>query len=109
MPCRPPSRRARGTSTGHADRRGTTMGRHAQKRGRSGLAGRPALLGGLAALLVAVIAAGLVWWVSGADASADGSACTTQQTVRVTVAPEVGPLVQQLLADAQEITGDGCA
>jgi Ca-activated chloride channel family protein len=86
------------------------MGRHAHNRARAGIARRPALLGGIAVLLVAVVAAGLLWWVSrDDDAAADGTACSDRQTVRVTVAPEVGPLVQQLLADPQSLGDGACA
>jgi len=87
------------------------MGRHASTSARSGIAARPALLGGLAVLLVAVLAAGLViWWVGrDDDAAADSAGCTGQQTVRVTVAPEVGALAQQLLAQPQPLGGDACA
>src|SRR3954447_8607567 len=83
------------------------MGRHAQRRASSGIAARPALLAGFAVLLIAVVAAGLVWWRAGNDdALADGTSC--QQTVRVTVAPEVGPLVQRLLDQPLSLGDDTC-
>ncbi|MBB3676937.1 substrate-binding domain-containing protein [Modestobacter versicolor] len=90
------------------------MGRHASqrahRRARTGLAGRPALLGGLAVLLVAVLAAGLVWWTSrDDDAVADAPGCADEQTVRVTVAPEVESLVRELLAEPPSLGGDSCA
>src|SRR3954454_5763181 len=83
------------------------MGRHAQRRAHSGIAARPALLAGFAVLLIAVVAAGLVWWHAGSDdALADGTSC--QQTVRVTVAPEVGRLVQRLLDQPLPLGDDTC-
>jgi VWA domain-containing protein len=85
------------------------MGRHASTPSRSGIAGRPALLGGLAVLLVAAIGLGLVWWRSGDDDSAATADCSDRQTVRVTVAPEVGPLVEQLLAEPASLGGGACA
>jgi Ca-activated chloride channel homolog len=71
------------------------MGRHASSRDRTGLAGRPALLVTLAVLLVAALALGVTWWAT-ADSDAAASDCR-QQTVRVTVAPEVGELATDLL------------
>jgi Ca-activated chloride channel family protein len=87
------------------------MGRHASTRARYRIAGRPALLSGLSALVVAVVAAGLVvWWVGrDGDAAAEGSSCTDRQTVRVTVAPEVGALAKQVLAKPQPLEGGSCA
>ncbi|CCH85988.1 conserved protein of unknown function; putative vWA domain [Modestobacter italicus] len=85
------------------------MGRHASTPSRSGIAGRPALLGGLAVLLVAAIGLGVVWWRSGDDGTADAATCSDRQTVRVTVAPEVGPLVERLLADPAPLGGGACA
>ncbi|WP_369141244.1 VWA domain-containing protein [Modestobacter versicolor] len=87
------------------------MGRHAshsRARARSGLAGRPALLGGLAVLLVAVLAAGLLWWTSRED-DAVAVGCTDEQTVRVTVAPEAESLVGGLLAEPTALDEDSCA
>ncbi|MCW2510351.1 MAG: uncharacterized protein JWP68_3499 [Modestobacter sp.] len=86
------------------------MGRHASPRARSRIVSRPALLAGLALLLVAVVAAGLVWGMPGGDdAAADATTCSDEQTVRVTVAPEVGPLVQQLLKEPQSLGNGVCA
>jgi Ca-activated chloride channel family protein len=84
------------------------MGRHASTPSRSGIAGRPALLGGLAVLLVAALGLGLLWWQTGDD-TADAADCGDRQTVRVTVAPEVGPLVEQLLARPTQLGGGACA
>ncbi len=96
--------------TSHTDG-DTQMGRHAshsRARARSGLAGRPALLGGLAVLLVAVLAAGLLWWTSRED-DAVAVGCTDEQTVRVTVAPEAESLVGGLLAEPTALDEDSCA
>src|SRR5215203_5751488 len=89
-------------------RRRSQMGRHASTPSRSGIAGRPALLGGLAVLLVAAIGLGLVWWRSGDDDTAAAADCSDRQTVRVTVAPEVGPLVEQLLSEPASLGGGAC-
>ncbi|MGY5882483.1 VWA domain-containing protein [Modestobacter lacusdianchii] len=91
------------------------MGRHAHPRAharaRSRTSGRrPALLAGLSALLVAVVVAALVWWVSGRDGStAEAAECADPQTVRVTVAPELGPLAEQLLSDPLPLDDSACA
>ncbi|MGY1856645.1 substrate-binding domain-containing protein [Modestobacter sp. SYSU DS0290] len=86
------------------------MGRHARTRAGSGLPARPALLAGLAALLVVVIGGGLlIWGLSGSGDSASAEGCEDQQTVQVAVAPEVGDLVQELLADPLELGDGGCA
>ena len=82
------------------------MGRHTTTRSR---APRPPLLAGLAVLLVAVVAGSLVWWVrTDGDDVAAGS-CSDRQTVRVTVAPEVGALAEQLLAEPQPLGDGSCA
>src|SRR3954467_8663684 len=106
--------RARAPARGENDRRRSQMGRHASHRApgraRSGLAGRPVLLGGLAVLLVAVLAVGLVWFTSRGEAAGAGAAGRTrQQTVRVTVAPEVESLARELLAEPAPLDGDSCA
>ncbi|MGY1840885.1 MULTISPECIES: VWA domain-containing protein [unclassified Modestobacter] len=86
------------------------MGRHAQTRAGSGLPARPALLAGLAALLVVVIGGGLlIWGQSGSGDPAAAGGCEDEQTVRVAVAPEVGDLVGQLLAEPIELADGGCA
>jgi Ca-activated chloride channel homolog len=85
------------------------MGRHASHRApSSGFARRPALLGGLAVVLVAVLALSVAWWVTGPDDDAAVAGCQ-EQTVRVTVAPEVGALVEQLLAEPAELSEGVCA
>ena len=86
------------------------MGRHASTSANARITGRPATIAGLAVLLVAVVVAAIIWWPSGDDdAAADSSGCGDQPTVRVTVAPEVGPLVEELLADPIALDGDACA
>ena len=86
------------------------MGRHASTSASARITGRSATFAGLAVLLVAVVVAAIIWWPSGDDdAAADSSGCGDQQTVRVTVAPEVGPLVEKLLAEPIGLDGDACA
>ena len=85
------------------------MGRHASTRARTGVAGRPALFAGLALLLVALLVVGGIWWSGREDASAEAAGCSDEQTVRVTVAPEVGALVEQLLAEPLTLDGGACA
>ncbi|WP_254920874.1 VWA domain-containing protein [Blastococcus mobilis] len=59
----------------------------------------------IAAGVVAVllVVGGLVWWLTAAEA------CETRRTVGVTVAPELGGLVEELLADPIELDGGVCA
>ncbi|MFQ1003284.1 VWA domain-containing protein [Modestobacter sp. SSW1-42] len=88
------------------------MGRHAHTRARSDRRTRPALLAGLAALVVAVVVAGLVWWTSGDDAAtptAQAGSCTDRRTVPVTVAPELGALAGTLLGQPLDLGGGACA
>jgi hypothetical protein len=83
------------------------MGRHADTRAGTSNA-RPALVAGVAALALVVVAGLLVWWFAGRGGDSDIAAadCTV---VRVTVAPELGSLVEDLLADPQPLDGSGCA
>ena len=86
------------------------MGRHASTRARSGAPSRAALLAGLAVLVVALLVVGLVWWSSDDDAaSADAADCGERTTVRVSVAPELGTLVQRLLDEPLELRDGTCA
>ena len=88
------------------------MGRHAHTRARPDRRTRPALLAGLAALVVAVVVAGLVWWTSGDDEvgpAARAGGCTDSRTVPVTVAPELGALAGQLLAQPLDLGDGACA
>jgi Ca-activated chloride channel family protein len=84
------------------------MGRHASHRARSGIAGRSALIAGLAVVLVAVLALSVTWWLTGDDDDAAEASCQ-EQTVRVTVAPEVGALVEEVLAEPAELSAGVCA
>src|SRR3712207_7120388 len=84
------------------------MGRHATPRARSGTAGRSALIAGLAVVLVAVLALSVTWWLTGDDDDAAEASCQ-EQTVRVTVAPEVGALVEEVLAEPAELSPGVCA
>src|SRR3954454_23828383 len=78
------------------------MGRHADP---TAPRRRPAPVVLIAAGLVAVLlAGGLVWWlVSGGDE------CATRKAVDVTVAPELGTVAEELLAEPLPLSGDACA
>ncbi|MGY1735290.1 VWA domain-containing protein [Geodermatophilus sp. SYSU D00684] len=60
----------------------------------------------VALVVVALVAGGVVWWLAGSGSS-DG--CDTTRTVRVTVAPELGDVAQDLLAEPQDLGGGACA
>ena len=82
------------------------MGRHATARA----ARRSAPLAVLAAVLVLGVAATLlVLWRSGGDDGAQAATCTDRRTVPVTVAPEVAPVVADLLSRPQSLGGGSCA
>jgi hypothetical protein len=59
-----------------------------------------------AGLVLLLLAGGLVWWLARAGAAEE---CATRQTVAVTVAPELGELAQQLLADPIALADGVCA
>ncbi len=68
---------------------------------------RPAPVALVVALVVlALVAGGLVWWLS---AGSGGSDCEETRTVRVAVAPELGAVAQELLAEPQDLGGGACA
>lgn len=68
---------------------------------------RPAPVALLVALVVlALVAGGLVWWLS---AGSGGGDCDQQRTVRVAVAPELGTVAQELLGEPQDLGGGACA
>jgi hypothetical protein len=77
------------------------MGRHADPTAPRRSAPLALIAAGVVALLVA---GGLVWWLTGS-----GDACDTRQAVGVTVAPELGELAGELLADPIELEGGVCA
>jgi hypothetical protein len=78
------------------------MGRHADPTARRGPAPTVALLA--AGLVVVLLAGGLAWWLSGSDGE-----CEEQTAVAVTVAPELGELTEQLLADPLPLDDGSCA
>lgn len=77
------------------------MGRHADP---TAPRRRPTPVFIAAGTVVALLAAGLVWWLAGSD-----GACGSRQTVRVTVAPELGALATHLLAAPIPLSDDACA
>jgi Ca-activated chloride channel family protein len=86
------------------------MGRHTRTPARPGTASRPALLAGLAVVVAAALVAGVAWFVSGPeDGTAEAAGCEETETVRVTVAPELGTLVRELLAEPLSLGADACA
>jgi hypothetical protein len=78
------------------------MGRHADHRPPRRLPTPFVLIA--ATVAVALLAGGLVWWLSGSDGP-----CDTPRTVAVTVAPELGEIAERSLADPIELDGGGCA
>jgi hypothetical protein len=76
------------------------MGRHADPSAPRRQALLPLIAAGVAVLLVA---GALVWWLTGSDA------CDTRQAVAVTVAPELGDLAEELLAEPVELDSGVCA
>jgi hypothetical protein len=77
------------------------MGRHADPTAPR----RPAPLVLIAAAVaVVLVAGGLVWWLAGSDEE-----CATRQTVAVTVAPELGDLADELLAEPIALDDGRCA
>ncbi|MCA0144837.1 substrate-binding domain-containing protein [Blastococcus sp. LR1] len=77
------------------------MGRHADPTAARRTLSLPLLVA--AGVVVLLVAGGLTWWWTGSDA------CDTRQTVAVTVAPEIGTLAEELLAEPVELDGGLCA
>ena len=78
------------------------MGRHADPAAARRTATLPLLIA--AGVVVLLVAGGLVWWFAGSDET-----CGTRQTVALTVAPELGTVTEELLADPIELEGGVCA
>ena len=78
------------------------MGRHADPTAARRRPARVVLL--TAGVVVALLAGGLTWAL--ADS---GGGCDTRRTVAVTVAPELGDLARQLLADPIPLGDSACA
>jgi Bacterial extracellular solute-binding protein/von Willebrand factor type A domain len=78
------------------------MGRHADPTAPRRTAPLPLLIA--AGVVVLLVAGALVWWLAG-----PAEACETRETVAVTVAPELGSVTEELLADPIELDGGICA
>lgn len=84
------------------------MGRHADPTARV-RAVPPAVLIA-AGVVVLLLVGGLVWWnAASTGSSGSGAPCPDPRPVRVVVMPEVGGLVEDLLADPIPLGGDACA
>ncbi|MGY1812776.1 VWA domain-containing protein [Blastococcus sp. SYSU D00820] len=59
-----------------------------------------------AAAAVLLVVGGVVWWIAGSGSS---GGCADPQVVRVTVAPELGPLADRLLSEPQGLGDGACA
>ena len=77
------------------------MGRHAVPTSARRFSPVALIAASVAALLVA---GGVAWWLT-----ASGQECETRQAVAVTVAPELGTLAEELLADPVPLDDDVCA
>jgi hypothetical protein len=76
------------------------MGRHANRTPKGRLATPVLIAAGVVPLLVA---GGLVWWLVGS-----GEDCESAQVVRVTVAPELAPVAEEVLNDADGVPAAEC-
>src|SRR3712207_3643006 len=82
------------------------MGRHADtSAARRSLQLTPQVLIALAVAAVVLLAGGITWWAVGAG-SGD---CDRTAVVRVAVAPELAPVAEQVLTDAEGLRPEDCA
>ena len=82
------------------------MGRHADtSAARRSLQLTPQVLIALAVAAVVLLAGGITWWAVGAG-SGD---CDRTEVVRVAVAPELAPVAEQVLTDAEGLRPEDCA
>src|ERR671911_423858 len=82
------------------------MGRHADtSAARRSLQLTPQVLIALAVAAVVLLAGGITWWAVGAG-SGDWDRTAV---VRVAVAPELAPVAEQVLADAEGLRPEDCA
>jgi Bacterial extracellular solute-binding protein len=82
------------------------MGRHADtSAARRSLQLTPQVLIALAVAAVVLLAGGITWWAVGAG-SGD---CDRSAVVRVAVAPELAPVAEQVLTDAEGLRPEDCA
>ena len=77
------------------------MGRHLP--GSHALSRRSPFL--VPVVVVVLLATGLVWWLAASGDDCEARSCGTTRTVALSVAPGIGPLVQDLLREPVELTG----
>ncbi|WP_448611223.1 VWA domain-containing protein [Geodermatophilus sp. URMC 60] len=82
------------------------MGRHADtSAARRSVQLTPQVLIALAVAAVVLLAGSITWWAVGAG----GRDCDSTAVVRVAVAPELAPVAEQVLTDAEGLRPEDCA